>query len=67
MTQETKHNLDGLIDRLVEYKRQNIDLTYKDLGKSIGVSENIAYDICSGRRKFFTLETIEKILALLEV
>lgn len=58
--------LTGLIERLVQYKADNPNITYEMIGNSIGVSEDIAYDICRGRRKFYSLETIGKILELLE-
>ena len=59
-------NLSNLPERLKKY-REGSSLTYDELGKAIGVSKAVAYDICNNRRRFLSLDVVEKILKLLEV
>ena len=59
-------SLSNLPERLKKYKEDS-GLTYDELGKAIGVSKSVAYDTCNNRRRFLSLEVIEKILKLLEV
>ena len=57
--------LNGLQERLAAYKRDN-DMTYEELGKLIGVSKAVAFDICNNRRRFLELNVVDKILKLLQ-
>jgi transcriptional regulator with XRE-family HTH domain len=57
-------NLNGIQERLKTYKEQE-DLTYAELGKLIGVSKAIAFDICNKRRRFLQIEVIDKMIKLL--
>ena len=56
--------LKGIQDRLYKYKVDN-DISYEDLGKLIGTTESVAFDICRHRRKFFPLDVLDKMLKLL--
>lgn len=52
--------------KLLKYKEEN-GLTYKELGDEIGVSKNVCYDICKGRRKFLPIQVVSKMIKLLGV
>lgn len=58
--------LSNIPERLKKY-REDSNITYSELGEAIGVSKAIAFDICNNRRKFLSLDVVEKILKLLEV
>ena len=60
-----KH-LKDIRTNLLEYKDKN-NLTYEDLGKLIGVSKSVAWDICNKRRRFLDIVVVGKILQLLGV
>ena len=66
LTRYPMSSLSNLPERLKKHKEDR-SLTYDELGKTIGVSKAIAYDICNNRRRFLSLEVVEKILKLLEV
>lgn len=55
---------DNIQERLLEYKEQQ-NITYNELGKLIGVTKSVAYDICNKRRRFIDLEVIGKIVKLI--
>ena len=57
-------NLNGIQERLKAYKVKE-DITYAQLGKLIGVSKAIAFDICNKRRRFLQIEVIDKMIKLL--
>lgn len=57
-------NLNGIQERLKRYKETE-DITYAELGKLIGVSKAIAFDICNKRRRFLQIEVIDKMIKLL--
>ena len=56
--------LENIQERLLEYKEQQ-NITYDELGKLIGVTKSVAYDICNKRRRFIDLEVIGKIVKLM--
>ncbi len=57
-------NLNKIQERLKAYKEKE-DITYAQLGKLIGVSKAIAFDICNKRRRFLSIEVIDKMIKLL--
>lgn len=57
--------LTGIQERLAEYKRDR-DITYEELGKLIGVSKAVAFDICNNRRRFLELSVVDRMLKLLQ-
>jgi len=56
--------LHDLPERLLKYKDKE-GLSYAELGKAIGVSKAVAYDICMKRRRFLDLAVLSKILKLI--
>lgn len=50
--------------RLLKYKEEH-NITYEELGKLLGASKAVTYDIVKGERRFVKLEVIEKALRLL--
>lgn len=56
--------LKNIQDRLLKFKEVN-NLTYEELGKQIGTSKSVAYDICMKRRRFIDLHIVERILKLI--
>ena len=57
-------NLNKIQERLKAYKEKE-DITYAQLGKLMGVSKAIAFDICNKRRRFLPIEVIDKMIKLL--
>lgn len=56
--------LTGIQDRLLKYKNDE-GLTFEDIGKLIGVSKSVAWDICNKRRSFLSIEVIDRMIKLL--
>lgn len=57
-------NLKDIQNRLEQYKEAH-DLTYEELGKLIGTSKAVAYDIIRDRRRFVDLNVLAKIMKLI--
>jgi predicted DNA-binding protein YlxM (UPF0122 family) len=62
-TTQGKHM--DLIKKLQDYKKAN-DLSYAELGRELGVSKSVCYDLLNKRRKFIDLPTLKIALKLVE-
>ena len=53
-----------IIDQLKLYKEEN-SLSFRELGLQIGVSKKVCYDMLTGKRKFISLEILQKAQVIL--